>query len=134
MNIFFELEKLVNEHGSAVILKERIAFAREQNETLEEKIKTLEKEIVALLTVAKTKDDKIEMLESSLRAFTEEERFKKFKGLLWRYDENGGIDPKAFCPKCKLGMITYPRDGRASIYWICLNCDVKVEWFTAPTS
>ncbi len=42
------LEKLINEHGSAVILKERINLANDKYAALEQKVVTLEQKIVAL--------------------------------------------------------------------------------------
>ena len=44
MNIFDGLEKLINEHGSATILKERLQLAKERHEALERKCAGLEKE------------------------------------------------------------------------------------------
>jgi hypothetical protein len=42
MELFKGLEKLINEHGTAVILKERIILAEDRHSTLEDKCKTLE--------------------------------------------------------------------------------------------
>ncbi len=43
--IFDELEKLINEHGSANILRERNAFAKDQYAALEKKTIELEREV-----------------------------------------------------------------------------------------
>jgi len=42
------IEKLINEHGSSVILKERIALAREQYAALERKVIELERKVSEL--------------------------------------------------------------------------------------
>ena len=61
MGIFDGLEKLINEHGSATILKERLSLAKEQyaaleseNAILKQKIKELQSEIKILKTENQT--------------------------------------------------------------------------------
>lgn len=48
MNIFAEIERLINEHGSATILKERIALMRDQFDVLGSQKQILENEISLL--------------------------------------------------------------------------------------
>ena len=48
MGIFDGLEKLINEHGSAVILKERINLANDKYAALEQRVVSLEQNIVSL--------------------------------------------------------------------------------------
>ncbi len=43
-NLFAQIEKLITEHGSATILKERIELLKDQYSALEQKVKDLEKE------------------------------------------------------------------------------------------
>jgi len=50
MDIFGQIEKLINEHGSAVILKERLGLAADQYSILEKKNSDLEAEIQRLKT------------------------------------------------------------------------------------
>jgi hypothetical protein len=44
VGLFSEIERLINEHGSAVILKERIALAEDKYAALERKVKELSDE------------------------------------------------------------------------------------------
>ena len=69
------IEKLINEHGSAVILKERIALASEQYAALERKLTEAERQIQDLeaekqkLELASYKQkDQIRLLEEQLEA------------------------------------------------------------------
>jgi chromosome segregation ATPase len=69
------IEKLINEHGSAVILKERIALASEQYAALERKLSEAERQIQDLeaekqkLELATYKQkDQIRLLEEQLEA------------------------------------------------------------------
>ena len=48
MNIFEPLEKLINEHGSATILKERLGLAKDKYEALERANDALKIEVAAL--------------------------------------------------------------------------------------
>jgi regulator of replication initiation timing len=48
MGLLDGLEKLINEHGSAAILRERIALLNEQHSLLEKKAAALEKQVVQL--------------------------------------------------------------------------------------
>lgn len=48
MNIFAEIERLITEHGSASILKERIAFLRDQFDVIRSEKQILEEEIAVL--------------------------------------------------------------------------------------
>jgi septum formation topological specificity factor MinE len=48
MGLLDGFEKLINEHGSATILKERIELANDKYETLQEKNKVLEQKITQL--------------------------------------------------------------------------------------
>ena len=58
MGLLDGLEKLINEHGSAVILKERIALANDKYSALEQKVQDLQ-------TAISVRDTKIQMLEAA---------------------------------------------------------------------
>jgi len=57
------IERLINEHGSAVILKERIALANDKHSMLEDKIQALESENKALLLDLNNSKLKIKQLQ-----------------------------------------------------------------------
>lgn len=67
MNLFSGIEKLINEHGSSAILRERIALANDQYSALESKVKSLESE-VAKLKLQKTE---LELDNNKLREQTQ---------------------------------------------------------------
>ena len=48
MNIFAEIERLITEHGSAAILKERVAFLRDQFDVLTSENNVLKEEIKSI--------------------------------------------------------------------------------------
>src|SRR5687768_13251159 len=44
MSILGDIERLINEHGSAAILRERLALAKDEHAALEKRVATLEKQ------------------------------------------------------------------------------------------
>lgn len=84
MSIFTEIERLITEHGSAAILKERVALAREQNEALAKKVGQLEAEVAEL---KKKNGD----LESKIARELKPEEFLKHRGVLFRRFPKGDM-------------------------------------------
>jgi predicted RNase H-like nuclease (RuvC/YqgF family) len=71
MSIFDGIEKLINEHGSAEILKHRLEFAKDQFEGLELKVESLRTENAELKA-------QLQREASDYKATREElEKFKK---------------------------------------------------------
>ncbi len=79
MGLLDGLEKLINEHGSAAILKERIALANDKysllenkNEILEEKNSILEKKIKSLEMENKTFQLNLQQAKQKIRQLEEQ--------------------------------------------------------------
>lgn len=66
MGIFDAIEKLITEHGSAAILHERIALAREEHAALEKKISDLQSENARLRPDNEELREKVRTLEKQL--------------------------------------------------------------------
>ena len=66
LNLF---EKLINEHGSSTILKERITAIKEQYTTLETERDTLKSEVRSLTTLLKDKELIIDDITTELQKF-----------------------------------------------------------------
>jgi len=62
MSIFGELERLITEHGSAMILRERLLLAKDQYEALEKEVSELHSENKALESQIKQSEDQIAKL------------------------------------------------------------------------
>lgn len=74
MGLFDGFEKLINEHGSAVILKERIALAEDKYAALEQKLSASELQKTELESTNKTLTDNLKKAEieiQSLKKLTE---------------------------------------------------------------
>ena len=101
MGLFDSFEKIINEHGSAVILKERIALASDKHSALEQELsvselraKGLESENKSLRLYREEAQTQIRNLEEQLANFHANALTLKF-GVYWNKDGN------PFCPKCK---------------------------------
>ncbi len=93
------LEKAINEHGSSVILKERLGLAADQFKQLEKENGELKKENDDLRA-------KLAELTAKLEAQTIPENYIKKRGVLFLRNPDGKIDPDAYCPTCKSSMFS----------------------------
>ncbi len=90
MNIFDGIEKLINEHGSATILRERIALASDQYIALEKKNTLLTKENTSL----KSENSILKSENQSLKLDNEEQKIQ-IQNLEKRLKEGGNKSPKS---------------------------------------
>lgn len=67
MGLLDQIEKLINEHGSAPILKERIALANDKYAALEKKVTVLETKVLVLETENTKLQKEKERLDLNLR-------------------------------------------------------------------
>ncbi|NUM52987.1 MAG: hypothetical protein HUU46_05025 [Candidatus Hydrogenedentes bacterium] len=118
MGLFEGLEKLLNEHGSAAILKERISLANDKYSALEARVQSLSSENEALCIENNQFRKQIRDLEEKLaRSETNSYLFKY--GIYW--DSTGN----PFCPRCRLPV--------SNIVWTThINCQIKS--FKCPCS
>ena len=112
MGLLDGLEKLITEHGSASILKERIALANDKYAALEEKlsaselrVKNLESEKEALrLDNDKLKQQNRAFEEQLSHISTPQEYFEE-SGALFKKRPDGEWDYTPYCPSCKTAMV-----------------------------
>lgn len=106
------IEKLITEHGSAAILKERLLLIADQ-------CRALEKALVA--SEAKTKDvlaqkehlelenlkakEEVQALKDRLAHFVSLSEFTESDGALFKRLANGEWDYTPYCPSCKTAMV-----------------------------
>ena len=123
MNPFDAIEKLITEHGSAAILRERITQLREQFTLATERAETAE---------ARTKN-----LEAQLRdARMEVERLKppgleESMGVLWKRTP-AGFEQHPYCKECPSHPVMTPMH-RARI-WVCGTGDHHAPLSVRPPS
>lgn len=97
MSIFDAIDKLITEHGSATILKERITQLREEFERLQDKYDRLEAEHQKVV-------DENQRLRKQLEQTTIPDEYTEHRGVLFRRLPNGKLQDEAYCPDCKIPM------------------------------
>ena len=106
------IEKLITEHGSATILKDRLELVKDQAKILEDENAGLRQEVAELRA-------EVSMLESKLAAAEKEDEFVEHRGALFKKKPGGGYHQAAYCPTCKT-----PMGGRPSspLPMLCGKC------------
>jgi len=128
MGLLDGFEKLINEHGSAVILKERIALANDKYSALEVEVKSLRSENEALRLDNGKFTETIRALEEKLSHNNDP----------FKFDENTGtfissVDGLRYCAKCKIKSNLSPLKND-SYGWECPVCDSKFPDPARPRS
>lgn len=99
--ILGEIERLITEHGSAVILKERNALLHDKLVLLKEEVAKLEKENSDLKA-------QISTLNKQLSAHTAAHEFQEERGALFKRKPGGGYHDVVYCPKCRHSVAPFP--------------------------
>lgn len=132
MNIFDTIEKLITEHGSAAILRERLDFAKQQFAQLEAEVVELRNaraEIAAFLRIEKEAHTKTRDNYDALVALHSEE-IRIVDGIEFRRGKRTSGCWIAFCPACHVPADTsrvYVRCSVVNCGWTVLipNADLK---------
>ena len=110
MSLIGEIQKLIEEHGSASILKERLAFWQDRLEALEREKHQLETK----LANCEAENAKLRVQLSALQG---SEEFIECKGALLKRNSDGTLHEAIYCPKCKLS--TSPQGNWPYDYYTC---------------
>ena len=105
MGLLDGLEKLINEHGSAVILKERISLANDQYVILEKKVSVLESENERLKFDNEECQKQRRALEEKLSHISTSQEYIEGSGALFKKLPDGSWDYTPYCPACKTAMV-----------------------------
>lgn len=102
------IEKLINEHGSSSILKERLELIRDQLSALKAKNDELEEALGGAQEEAER-----------LRRLVPDSRFVEYGGVKFKRKPSGGFESTVYCPSCEVGMATIPG---ANLPFTCGKC------------
>lgn len=97
MGLLEAFDKLITEHGSSAIQKERIVQLREQLERLQHEHERLATEHQRVLS-------ENQRLREELEKKSVPDRYLEHRGVLFRRLQNGTIQDEAYCPACKIPM------------------------------
>ena len=104
LNLLGLFERLINEHGSATVLKERLVLVKEQLVLHERKFAELEQENTQLRK-------QIQQLEEAASKDAAREQYTEYRGALFKRNGHGGHHLAVYCPKCQLSTAPWPTQG-----------------------
>ena len=110
MGLLDGLEKFINEHGSATILKERIALANDKYAALEAQNKILHSESEALRLANDQLKQQNWALEEKFSHVSSLPIYTEGSGALFKKHPNGDWDYTPYCPSCKTAMVQLKRN------------------------
>jgi DNA repair exonuclease SbcCD ATPase subunit len=93
MGLFSEIERLITEHGSAAILRERLALIADQAKAQETQLAECQRR------VAQLEQDNAQ-LKSKLSARARAEEFVEHRGALFKRKVDGTYHHAVYCPVC----------------------------------
>jgi hypothetical protein len=116
-----EIERLITEHGSAAVLRERLALANDRFVNLERQVSELEQENAGL----RERCDELERQRASEAATKQFEEGRG--GALFKRKPGGGYVLAVYCPTCNRATAPWPPD---SGQFVCEPC----AWFSTFTN
>jgi hypothetical protein len=104
MNIFDGIEKLITEHGSAVILSQQLAFAKDQFSDMERKVADLQTQLGRLDAQLEREREDHKLARADLQRLKDEhaEEIRIHRTVEFRRGKRTAGRWAAFCPKCHL--------------------------------
>ena len=130
MNIFDGIEKLITEHGSAAILSQQLAFARDQFEALERKVSDLQTQIGRFDAQLERERTEHKQAREDLQRLKDEhfEEVRIHKMVEFRRGKRTGGKWLAFCSKCHLPAGgNRSMSGEPQVY-----CSADCGWVVYP--
>lgn len=123
MNPIKAIEKLINEHGSAKILKERLALASDKYAKLESDKNTLASEVEKLRKITEDQQIQIKQLEQRLAEKNHDTlEFVKIRGIkILRTGKDSFDENTAYCFHCRSPLSAQNRMSILS----CSKCGYK---------
>lgn len=105
-----EIERLINEHGSATILRERLQLANDRYVELEKQVAKLQEEKREL-------QEQVAELSAALRATQVSKEFEEEHGALFKRRAGGGYHRAVYCPECKRAASEFAGEFDCSCGW-----------------
>ena len=121
------IEKAINEHGSAEILKERLALASDQFVALDRKASELEREIGKLQAQLQREQIDRDKAQQELRRLKEEHKEEELIHRLIEFKRGKRTGGKwlPFCPKCHMPAAEYIDKGEH-----LAMCSLRCGWLS----
>jgi hypothetical protein len=129
MGMLDGIEKLINEHGSSAILKERIDFAKDQYAALERQVRESLESIAVLRVKLEMESSQLERAKHELAQLKEEyaEEIRIHRVIEFRKGKRTGGQWLAFCPKCHMPAEGHDM-GHWEQNWARVSCSARCGW------
>ena len=93
MGLFADIERLITEHGSAAILRERLALIADQARAQEKQLAESQRRVADL-------EQENAQLKTKLAAAARADEFVEHRGALFKRKADGGYHQAVYCPLC----------------------------------
>jgi len=126
MNIFDGIEKLITEHGSAVILSQQLSFAKDQFSDLERKVADLQTQIGRLDAQLEREREDHKLARADLQRLKDEhaEEIRIYRSIEFRRGKRTDGKWLPFCPKCHMPA------GWTQKHGSLVGCTAGCGWVT----
>jgi hypothetical protein len=129
MGLLELIERAINEHGSAAIMRERLDLIREQAQVLQKQILYLQEENSTLIK-------RVAELERQAATKKALEEFVECRGALFKRKPDGTYHQAVFCPICRAPMCSLqqmmPYLCRCGITVDFTGCDLRAVMAELP--
>jgi len=117
MSILGDLQKVINEHGSSSILRERLSLIKDQLAVLQEERADLMKQINELQA-------ENQQLKKEIEELTAAQEFVECRGALFKRKPSGGFHRTVYCPSCRMPMGSLDNQ----LPYHCDRCQVMLDF------
>jgi hypothetical protein len=137
MNLFDGLEKLINEHASAAVLRDHVALLKSQLSKFESDASVLQSEKLEFQIKLKTLQAEVDHLRAEIKKHKQPaNQFHEFSGVLWKRTEKG-FERVPYCPECSNHPIMFGQPPHPLILdphmWQCSKCNFIATFSGRPT-
>lgn len=136
MNPLDVVEKFINEHASAAVLRDHVALLKSQLSKLQTEVSVLKSENLDLQMKNKTLQAQVNHLQGETSKHkTSANQFHEFAGVLWKRDGNG-FERAPYCPECANHPVMFGQPPHPLIInphmWQCSKCNFIASFSGRP--
>ena len=117
MGLLDTFQKLIEEHGSSSILRDRISLHKDE-------IRKVEKELGYLKKRCSDLEEENAKLRAQLESKSAKQEFIEYRGAFFKRKPSGGYDPTVYCPSCHGPMYSLQN----FLPFSCDRCNVNLNF------
>jgi len=117
MGLLGDIQKLINEHGSSSILRDRLSLIKDQLAALQEERAELARQVAALQAENR-------QLRTEIEELTVTQEFVECRGGLFKRKRSGGFQRTVYCPSCQAPMGSLQN----MLQYNCRRCHIALDF------